>query len=98
MESDMLFMLALLQEAANASAATGRGLGLIGAGPSSSWNLRPLMVLGGLYFKEIGAGFTHTCGRTSAGKAYCWGDNQLGTIGDGTTIGRFEPRAVVGPM
>ncbi len=72
--------------------------GALGAGASSVWNFKPVAVFGGLYWKELGAGFDHTCGRTSAGKAYCWGDNQLGAVGDGTTTMRFQPRAVVGPM
>lgn len=72
--------------------------GALGAGASSVWNVTPVAVFGGLYWKELGAGVDHTCGRTSAGKAYCWGDNQLGAVGDGTTTMRFQPRAVVGPM
>src|SRR5918997_5910976 len=59
MESDMLFMLALLQEAANASAATGRGLGLIGAGLAAG-----LAVLGaGVGIGRIGGSATEGIAR-----------------------------------
>ena len=38
----------------------------------------------------------HTCGRTASGTAYCWGDNEVGQLGDGSTVDRLEPSAVVG--
>ena len=31
------------------------------------------MIAGGLKFAQIAAGAYHTCGITTAGKAYCWG-------------------------
>jgi F-type H+-transporting ATPase subunit c len=59
MESDMLYMLALLQEAATASAATGRGLGLIGAGLAAG-----LAVLGaGVGIGRIGGSATEGIAR-----------------------------------
>ena len=33
---------------------------------------------------------------TTGGTAMCWGDNQSGQLGDGTTAGRFAPVATVG--
>jgi alpha-tubulin suppressor-like RCC1 family protein len=35
-------------------------------------------------FVEIRAGIFHTCGRTAAGRVYCWGWNTSGQLGDGT--------------
>jgi hypothetical protein len=38
-----------------------------------------------------------TCGKTSTDLVYCWGDNAVGQVGDGTTTNRLRPRAVIGP-
>jgi alpha-tubulin suppressor-like RCC1 family protein len=58
---------------------------------------RPMAVAGGRTFRQVSAGGTHTCARTSAGLAYCWGLNGTGQIGDGTIEDRLVPTAVVGP-
>jgi alpha-tubulin suppressor-like RCC1 family protein len=38
-------------------------------------------VSGGLQFQSISAGETFTCGVTTTGVAYCWGDNVYGQLG-----------------
>jgi hypothetical protein len=38
----------------------------------------------------------NTCARTSDGAVYCWGDNEFGQIGDGTTEPRPRPVLVEG--
>jgi alpha-tubulin suppressor-like RCC1 family protein len=43
---------------------------------------------------SLAAGFYHTCGLTSDGAAYCWGQNDYGQLGDGTKISRWSPVAV----
>jgi alpha-tubulin suppressor-like RCC1 family protein len=45
----------------------------------------PLQVAGDLRFHDIAPGVQHTCGVTTAGSAYCWGRNDGGQMGDGTT-------------
>ena len=59
---------------------------------------RPALVAGGHAFKQIEAGFQHTCAVTTAGKAFCWGYGRIGQIGDGKTLLRFTPRAVRGQI
>ncbi|HNJ78162.1 MAG TPA: PKD domain-containing protein [Marmoricola sp.] len=41
---------------------------------------------GGVYF--------HNCGTRTDGSAWCWGHNQFGKLGDGTTINRSSPTQV----
>jgi alpha-tubulin suppressor-like RCC1 family protein len=63
----------------------------------------PVQVAGGLAFAQITAGGfnivnAHTCARTSAGAAYCWGENEVGALGDGTVVNRPTPTAVTGSL
>jgi alpha-tubulin suppressor-like RCC1 family protein len=54
----------------------------------------PVPVDGGLTFASIAAGLHHTCGITTGGVAYCWGENDRGQLGDGTTRFRVAPALV----
>ena len=42
----------------------------------------PVQVAGGLRFVQITSGRDHTCGLTSDGSAYCWGENATGQLGN----------------
>lgn len=46
---------------------------------------------------QVSAGEFHTCGVTTDNLAYCWGANG-GTLGDGTTVDRLRPAAVLGGL
>jgi alpha-tubulin suppressor-like RCC1 family protein len=51
----------------------------------------PTAIPGHLTFGSLSAGGDHACGVTTAGVAYCWGDNEYGQLGDGTTTTREAP-------
>lgn len=67
-----------------------------GLGASETESHTPVAVAGGLTFVSVTAGYWHACGVTSGGGAYCWGQNQYGALGDGSTTDRSVPLAVAG--
>ena len=60
----------------------------------------PTRVSGGIAFAVVttGVGGRHTCGLSTGNRAYCWGDNSGGQLGDGTQIRRLTPVPVLGTM
>jgi alpha-tubulin suppressor-like RCC1 family protein len=71
------------------------GIDLFATGPNSKL-ATPTAVTGAITFSSISAGYSHTCGLTSAGAAYCWGYNFYGQLGDGTNTDRTTPVPVGG--
>jgi len=69
-------------------------------GDSSTTFTRPSpeLVAGGLTFAAVSAGGNHSCGVIPVGAAYCWGDNSLGQLGDGTDSSRLTPVRVSGGL
>jgi hypothetical protein len=55
----------------------------------------PVAVAGLSGATQAAAGGGHTCARLSDSTAACWGDNQYGQLGDGTTTGRNKPVVVM---
>jgi alpha-tubulin suppressor-like RCC1 family protein len=68
---------------------------------SAEWGLvrpKPVAVGGGLQFRQVSAGGEHTCGVTTDYRAYCWGGNAAGQLGDGTATDRLIPVPVAGGL
>ena len=57
-----------------------------------------LMTTTGIVFATVTTGSNHTCGLTTGGVAYCWGDNSSGQLGNGTTTNGAIPVAVSGQI
>lgn len=71
--------------------------GQLGLGGDVRRVSRPVLVRGGRSYVEVDAGEAHTCALDTAGGAWCWGLNDRGQLGDGTTQNRSHPvRADVG--
>jgi alpha-tubulin suppressor-like RCC1 family protein len=72
--------------------------GQLGEGSAlPAFRTTPVPVAGlGSSVVAVTAGEMHTCASTSAGAVFCWGGNNLGQLGDGTTTGRLAPTPVTG--
>jgi len=73
-------------------------VGQIGDNSTATVRLTPSRVAGMHSFKQVDAGFTHSCAVTTDNQAYCWGNGRNGQVGDGKTYLRFAPRAVAGGL
>jgi alpha-tubulin suppressor-like RCC1 family protein len=58
--------------------------------------VRTTGALAGQTLTQISNGVASTCGLDAAGRAYCWGDNGYGELGDGTTDDSTVPVPVHG--
>ncbi len=71
--------------------------GQLGSGDGFSYT--PVPVAGGHRFVGLTVSSTgwHSCGVTADHRAYCWGENSNGQLGDGTRISRTTPVPVAPP-
>ena len=76
----------------------GDDYGPLGDGTEVILRLRPVAVAGGLRFRQVSAGWGHSCGVTTDDRAYCWGLNTDGALGDGTNASTRRPVAVAGGL
>ena len=67
--------------------------GQLGDGTTTP-HLTPEAVVGGLSFKQVRAGASHTCSITTTNRAYCWGSNSYGQLGDSSKVTRLQPTQV----
>jgi alpha-tubulin suppressor-like RCC1 family protein len=49
-------------------------------------------------FATVQAGAYHSCGLTTSGAAYCWGNGTYGQLGNGAKASRLAPVAVAGSL
>jgi len=66
--------------------------------PGNVQRLTPVAVAGGRHFRQVRAGYSHACALTPFDVAFCWGNNVLGQLGDGTRTRRLTPVRVLGGL
>jgi hypothetical protein len=76
------------------------GIGTSGNGVNSNLPVAVLAPTGGttLYFSSLSGGFLHTCGVTTSGAGYCWGDGSQRQLGTGNTNSASLPALVSGNL
>jgi hypothetical protein len=75
------------------------GAGQLGDGTFGFSRLVPTLIAGGLQFRHVSTGASHTCGVARNSRLYCWGGNAYGELGDGTApYNQLEPVAVAGGL
>lgn len=70
------------------------GIGSVDTLPHST----PLKVPGLPRMGAIAAGDQHTCGLSTSGTAYCWGNGGHGRLGNGDTLRHEDPTLVAGEL
>jgi hypothetical protein len=69
-------------------------------GDGTIWNNRdePVPIGAGTSFDLVRVGDASTCALALGGRPYCWGENESGQVGDGTTVQRLVPTPVAGDL
>jgi alpha-tubulin suppressor-like RCC1 family protein len=75
------------------------GTGYLGNGSYGQFTT-PQVVAGARTYRQVGAGWYHTCAVTTTYKAFCWGPNSYGQLGNGATKDfiAVNPVAVAGTL
>jgi alpha-tubulin suppressor-like RCC1 family protein len=71
--------------------------GQLGNGTIGTQNVPPGAVTGGATYRAFAVGRQFTCAITTDGVAQCWGLNDHGQLGDGTTESRGVPAPLAAP-
>jgi hypothetical protein len=92
----------LIKNSSGAASCWGFNLqGALGNGTTTNAT-SPVTVSGGLQLASVSvggfSGFATTCGVTTAGAGYCWGDNAGAQLGNGTTTSSSVPVPVSGGL
>jgi alpha-tubulin suppressor-like RCC1 family protein len=58
----------------------------------------PVAVLDDVAYTHVAAGYGHTCAVAEGGTAYCWGENDYGQLGNGTTQRQDLPTTLAGDV
>jgi alpha-tubulin suppressor-like RCC1 family protein len=73
--------------------------GELGTGLPDYYRATPRLVASDFRFSDIRTSHNLICGiAVSNGRAYCWGHNELGQVGDGSTLNRIVPTLVSGNL
>lgn len=73
--------------------------GALGTGSQTPVDQRtPALVSGGYTWSAINVGASHSCGITTTGAAYCWGDGFYNQLGNGTRDQQLAPTPVAGGL
>ena len=68
--------------------------GQVGDGTNESPRVSPKRIGAAGAWARVTGSIATSCAITTASSLYCWGDNDHGELGDGTTTPRFSPRKI----
>jgi alpha-tubulin suppressor-like RCC1 family protein len=70
--------------------------GQLGHGARPEYSAVPVTVSGIDDARAVAAGMSHACAERGDGSVWCWGTNDFGNLGDGTTTTRSAPVMLAG--
>jgi hypothetical protein len=74
------------------------GDGQLGLGNQETVGAVPVRAAPGRRWSWFGLRSGGACGLTAEGEAFCWGSNDAGQLGNGSTNGSLAPAAVAAPV